>query len=93
MQYLVAPPSPPAAGTLRLYGSLADFNDGRVTRTVPLAGGPATWTFAVPDLPAGIWYVEACFTGFGCAIHRTATEVPAPVVIQGGRTTGLAVRI
>lgn len=93
VQYLVAPPSPPAAGTLRLYASLADFDNGRVTRTVPLAGGPATWTFAVPDLPAGIWYVEACFTGFGCAIHRTVTEVPAPVVIHGGRTTVLAVRI
>jgi hypothetical protein len=93
VQYLAAPPSPPAAGTLRLYASLADFDDGSVTRTVPLAGGPATWTFAVPDLPVGTWYVEACFTGFGCAIHRTATEVPAPVGIQGGHTTVLAVRI
>lgn len=93
VQFLVTPPSPPAAGTLRLYASLEEFDDGRVTRSVPLAGGPSTWTFAVPDLPIGIWYVEACFTGFGCAIHRTATEVPAPVVIQGGRTTVLAVRI
>lgn len=93
VRFLVAPPTPPPAGTLRLYASLADFDEGLVSLTVPLTGGPAVWTFSPHALEAGIWYLEACFTGVGCAIHRTATQAPAPVVIQGGRTTTLPVRI
>ena len=44
------------------------------------------WTFRLEGVPAGTYYLGACFD-FGCGTHSDIEGHPAPVEVVGMETT------
>lgn len=74
------------SGELRLYSSVAGFEDEAAVRGAALAGGPDAWQGTIADVAAGTYYLKACFN-FGCGEYRTSAGAPRPVTVTAGRTT------
>ena len=77
---------PPASGAVQLYASLTAVDQRVAFREAALAGGPANWTFHLENVPAGTYYLGACFS-FGCGTYSDIEGHPAPVEVVGSQTT------
>lgn len=77
---------PPESGVVQLYASLEAVDLRQAFREAALAGGPADWTFQLEAVPAGTYYLGACFA-FGCGTHSDIEGQPVPVEVTAGETT------
>ena len=62
-----------------------DLNRRNAVAEVPLQGGPADWTFDFETVPAGRYYLGACFT-FGCGSYTDIEGNPAPLDVRPNDT-------
>ena len=78
----------PAGATSRhvaLYTSALALEELREpVRRVPLVPAGGDHVFEATDLPAGTYYVRACFS-FGCGEHRTAAGALVGTRIEAAR--------
>jgi hypothetical protein len=79
------PPPEAAAGVAQLYISVDDLDRRNPVTEVPLQGGPTDWTFDFETVPAGRYYLGACFT-FGCGSYTDIEGNPAPVDVRPNET-------
>jgi hypothetical protein len=85
--HLLGPlPLPLNSGVVQLYASLEAMDQRQAFREAALAGGPADWTFQLEAVPAGTYYLGACFA-FGCGTHSDTAGEPAPVKVRALETT------
>ena len=82
------PPNPTGVRVL-LYTSVANY-ENRVpaysTTLQRIEGSARAYSYEFASVPAGAYYVEACFD-FGCGVHRNVeTGTPVPVHVIPGST-------
>jgi hypothetical protein len=84
--HLVGDPTPaPQAGVAQLYISVDDLERRNSVAEVPLQGGPTDWTFDFETVPAGRYYLGACFT-FGCGDYADIEGNPVALDVRPNET-------
>jgi hypothetical protein len=94
---LIGEDRPDGDGTGEVY--LLDTPDTRKSealRTQALQGGPREYTFSLPAVAPGTYYLEACLrfaAGTGCAPYSTdPAGNPTAVRVYRGQTTQAQIR-